>query len=109
MSKQTICIDFDATICSYDGWGDGTIRGTPIPGAMDAMLNLINRGYKVVILSARPREQIVPWLTEHWPFKMYPAPEVTNTKIPAIAYVDDRAVRFENNWPQILELFPFKS
>lgn len=106
MSKKTIAVDFDGTICSYDKWGDGTIRGEALPGAFDSLLGLMDRGYKVIILSARPADQIRVWLTANWPFKMYPAPEVTNTKPPAIAYIDDRAVRF-TNWPEMLELFPY--
>lgn len=105
--KQTVCIDFDNTIATYEGWGDGTIKGVPIAGAMDAILALMERGYKVIILSARPAEQIRPWLIEHWPFKMFPPPDVTNTKPPALAYIDDRAVKFDGDWKATLEIFPW--
>lgn len=106
MGQKTIAIDFDGVIHQYDGWRDGSIYGQPIAGSFDAMLKFIDRGYKVVVFSARPADHIRPWLAEHWPFKMYAVPEVTNTKPMAIAYIDDRAVTFKNNWPEIEEMFP---
>lgn len=108
-SKQTIAVDFDGVIHAYSkGWADGTIYDPPIAGAMDALLNLMNRGYKIVIFSARPAELIRPWMELHWTFKMYPMPEITNIKPAAIAYIDDRAVKFNGDWAEMLELFPWK-
>lgn len=104
MSKQTIAIDFDRTIHSYEhGWKDGTIYGTEIPGAFDTMLNLINRGYEVVIFTARPADQVNAWMLEKWPFKMFPCPQATNFKPVAMIYIDDRAKKFEGNWKKTLE------
>lgn len=106
--KQTIAVDFDNTIATYDGWGDGQIHGEEMPGAFNALLTLINRGYDVVILTARPADQVNAWMLLKWPFKMFPVPKATNTKPPAVVYIDDRAIKFEN-WKEILlldELFP---
>jgi hypothetical protein len=108
-TKKTIAVDFDGVIHQYDGWRDGSIYGEPIAGSFDAMMKMIHNGFNVVVFSARPADQIRPWLIEKWPFKMFPVPEVTNQKPIAIAYIDDRAVPFTNNWPEILEKFPFQS
>lgn len=110
MAKQTIAVDFDGVIHKYSrGWADGTIYDDPIPGAMDAILNLMNRGYNIVIFTARPIGPIHEWMERHWKAKMYPIPDITNTKPAAIAYIDDRAVRFNGDWAEMLALFPWKT
>lgn len=107
--KQTICVDFDGVIHAYSkGWSDGSVYDEPIPGAIDALLNLMNRGYKVVIFSARPAEMIRPWMEKHWTAPMFPIPEITNIKPAAIAYIDDRAVKFNGDWAEMLDLFPWQ-
>lgn len=109
MKKPTIAVDMDGTIHAYSkGWYDGSMYDEPIPGAIDALLNLMNRGYTVVIFSARPADIIRPWMEKHWINKFYPMPEITNIKPAAIAYIDDRAVKFNGNWAEMLELFPWK-
>lgn len=109
MARQTIAVDFDGTIHSYEnGWQDGSIYGKEIAGAFNALLALHERGYKVVIFTARPAAQVGEWMFKNWPFKMFDVPEVTNTKPAAIAYIDDRAVKFNGNWAEMLELFPWK-
>lgn len=107
MSK-TLAIDFDGTVHKYSkGWHDGTCYDEPMPGAIDALLNFINRGYKVVIFTARPVEPVREWFAKYWTNKFYPCPEITNTKPAAIAYIDDRAVKFNGDWAEMLELFPW--
>lgn len=51
--RKTVLVDFDKVIHSYyDGWGDGTIYGTPMEGAKEGMLELM-KNYKVKIFTAR--------------------------------------------------------
>lgn len=107
-TKQTIAVDFDKTIHSYEnGWGDGSIYGTEIKGAFTALLTFMERGYNVVIFTARPADQVNAWMMEKWPFKMFPVPKAQNTKPAAIAYIDDRAVTFKGDWAEIIPLFPY--
>lgn len=109
MARQTIAVDFDGTIHKYSlGWHDGTCYDEPIKGALDAILNFMNRGYNVVIFTARPVEPVREWMQKYWTAKMYPIPDVTNIKPAAIAYIDDRAVKFNGDWAEMLELFPWK-
>jgi hypothetical protein len=90
--SNTIAVDFDGVLHDYnDGWKDGTIYGGPIPGSQDACKNLINQGYDLVVFTARQQlEPIKEWLTNN----NFPEMDVTNTKIPAKFYIDDKAVRF---------------
>ena len=103
--KYTVCIDFDGTLTTYaSGYTpDGDIPDGPTDGAKEAMEKLY-RHYKVVVYSARAGTAkgniaICNWLDDHG----IPCHEVTAVKPPAIAYVDDRAVRFDDDWKQVLQ------
>mgnify|MGYP003349447898 FL=1 len=54
-NKKTIALDFDGVIHdAYEGWGDGTCYGEPLPGALEAIKSLSEK-YKVVIFTAKAR------------------------------------------------------
>lgn len=109
---RTIAIDFDGVIHWYrKGWHDGTIYDDPIPGAIDAIRALMQH-YAVFIHTARDAVDVAKWLVEKGQFHVSTGWDgkfwnkqgillVTNRKLPAIMYIDDRAVRF-TNWPQAL-------
>lgn len=104
---KTVAVDFDGVIHSYDrGWHDGTIYGEPVPGAFEAIRKLQLAGHAVYVFTSREIEQVVPWLGARgvdvaadgppWP-QFWSHPDqvlVTNRKLPAVAYVDDRGIRF---------------
>lgn len=93
-----VLVDFDGVIHQYSkGWQDGTIYDPPVPDAVHALAALEAHGYEVVIFSSRDSEQIRKWMIEQG----LGAFRVTNVKEPAIAYIDDRAIRFIS-WPQAL-------
>jgi hypothetical protein len=102
MQKQTIAIDFDGVIHAYSqGWHDGDIYDDPVPGTKEAIKKLMNKGYKVVVFTARTDlEEIGVWLKYH----DIVVDKITNTKPRAIAYIDDRGIRF-TNWKDILNYF----
>jgi len=103
---QTVAVDFDGVIHAYSrGWQDGTIYDEPMPGAIDGLKRLQQR-YAVYVLTSREVEQVVPWLeafgldvaADRPPYPAFWNHQeqilVTNRKLPAVAYIDDRAVRF---------------
>ena len=92
VKDPTICIDFDGVLHLYSkGWQEGVVYDDPIEGAQDACWDLMEQGFYLVVLTARTEwEPVYEWL-ERWGF---PPMEVTNVKIPADVYLDDRAVRF---------------
>lgn len=97
---KTISIDFDGVIHKYSkGYHDGTAYDEPMPGAQKALEGLEAEGYELIIFSTRPAEQIHDWL-EKYGFKKYKVFE----KPMAIAYIDDRALRF-TNWHDIKRYF----
>lgn len=105
----TLAIDFDGVIHGYsEGWQDGTIYDNPMDGAAEAMAKLQERGYQLIIYTTRAESQtdkaaIYQWLKQHR-FKNVDDIEITDRKPLAIAYIDDRAVRF-TNWLDIVKLW----
>src|SRR6266540_4074984 len=112
---KTIAVDFDGVIHAYSrGWQDGSIYDEPMPGAFDALRTLMER-YAVFIHTTRNAEQVARWINDQQgPPVCYGSADriefwntqgvllVTDRKLPAVAYIDDRAIRFES-WPQTLD------
>lgn len=118
---MTIAVDFDGVIHSYErGWSDGSIYGDEIGGAFNALDDLMKRE-AVFIFTARNPRQVARWIerasqytidcTTRTPRTWYGYRKpfwnrrdlllVTNWKLAATAYVDDRAIRFES-WDQVM-------
>jgi len=102
MAKQVIAIDLDGVLAEFRlGWGDGSI-GEPICHAKWAVKTLIKNGFEVVILTTREdKTKVLKWLYR-WDF---PIVEITNKKPRALAYIDDRGIRFQGHWESIVKLF----
>lgn len=129
---MTIACDFDGVIHAYSrGWADGTIYDEPLPGALDGLRTLMAE-HAVFIFTTREPEQVTPWLEQHgvdvtidelcgsclgvgpatclgckgsglltfWNLRGQLL--VTNRKLAATTYLDDRAVRFED-WESALD------
>jgi hypothetical protein len=100
-----IAVDFDGVIHAYSrGWDDGSIYDEPLAGAFAALRQLMTR-YAVFILTTREAESVAGWLRDRGDFAVTTrAPRqfwnkrgvllVTNRKLPATVYIDDRALRF---------------
>lgn len=99
---KTVCIDFDRTLMDHQNVAPGHKMGYPEPHAVEAVNALWSRGYHIVILTARrPAEhRIVEQWLRHF---QIPFNQVTNVKPEALCYIDDRAIRYEDNWLQILD------
>jgi len=95
MSKKTIAYDFDGVLHEFkDGWTGDMPEGKPIKDAKWAIELLTERGFEVVIFTTRIMTVLVhKWLEEN----DFPTVEVTNVKPKAIAYIDDRGIRFTNH------------
>lgn len=109
---STVAVDFDGVIHTYGrGWQDGTIYDEPVPGAFDAIESLMGR-YAVAIFTTRDVHQVAEWLFAHgfdnvatgWTPPFWNEKGVilvTNLKPAAVAYIDDRGIRFAD-WGQAL-------
>jgi len=106
VAEGVVCVDFDGTIAP---WGDLFGFPPPLPGAKDFLDSLRERGYIIVIFTSRlstvwhknegrdPARGIfeqVTYLQEYFERYGLPADHVTAEKVPAIAYLDDKAIEF---------------
>lgn len=97
---KTVVLDFDGVLHSYvSDWTGVEPQDDPVPGAQDFCRRLLSEGYKVAVVSTRCREPqgvqaVTAWLVRHdFPMGLF----VTCEKVPAVAYVDDRAVHFDTS------------
>ena len=111
---HAVAFDFDGVIHEYSkGWQDGSIYDTYNGNVLDLMLLLQIVGIPVFILSTREPEQIKEW----WDKQGFSLPcgiipdsckfwndsrvvGITNRKLPAQVYVDDRAYKYDGQTPQ---------
>jgi len=108
----TVAVDFDGVIHRYSrGWQDGSIYDEPMEGAFEALRSLMER-YAVFVFTTRDIASVADWISDHSGIRTtnLQPPElwngrgeilVTSHKYPAVAYIDDRGIRFEN-WDQAL-------
>lgn len=102
---RTIAVDFDGVIHDYkNGFQDGSIYGEPVEGAIKGIKKLQEEGYTIVVFTARNNDNL--WLVEAWLGEVCGLGniKVTNKKIPALAYIDDRGIRF-TNWQDVVKYF----
>lgn len=102
MIKQILAVDFDGVIHSYGNiWQDGAIYGEPVDGAMESLFKLSER-FDITVLTSRDNHgDVSRWMKEQQSKSgFYFDFHVTNVKPIAVAYIDDRAIRF-TNWNDI--------
>lgn len=102
IKKKTIAIDFDGVIHRYSKRWQGMANAydPPMEGAIEAIKRLKAEGYHLIIFSSRDTNVIRKWLVKYDLDTYFE--DVTNTKIPAKVYIDDRAYRFES-WEKTME------
>ena len=109
---RQIGVDFDGVIHrNSKGFYDGTVYDDPIEGSLESIKEL-SKKYDIVVFSAKARKDrmlingktgvqlIEEWLGKHG-FMEY-VKEVTSEKPRAVAYIDDKAIRF-SSWKQAMQ------
>lgn len=110
---KTVAVDFDGVIHKYSkGWGTGEIYDEPMPGAIEGIKQL-QKEYAVFVFTTRDVVDVTEWLDSHgieavadhrtntdmfWNDQKVVL--VTNRKLAAVAYIDDRAIHFET-WSMV--------
>ena len=102
-AKGVLCVDFDATIVPWGPLFNPNVEA--LPGAAEAIRELYGSGWNIVIYTSRlspswhkhsgekaneQRKYIVDTLKR----LDIPYSKITAEKIPAEAYIDDRAIEF---------------
>lgn len=98
-AQPTLAIDFDGTMTLAGPYEPGTPTVGVQPGTRQALAEWNAEGYRIVVLTARNPADVWPWLAAHGLTAFVAA--VTNTKPPAVAYIDDRAVSFGGDWAAV--------
>lgn len=106
----TICLDFDGTISE---WAKYPEPGPPTPGVKEALQELKDMGFEILILSARTSDEMSKhpidkemekrrmeeYLDEHEiPYDVV----LKSDKPVAMFYIDDRALEFHGDWEDVL-------
>ncbi|MFD8226891.1 hypothetical protein ACFV16_22270 [Streptomyces massasporeus] len=110
---KAIGVDFDGVIHTYgQGWQGGEIYGELMPGAAESLRTLMET-YAVFIHTTRDPHTVAPWMAERgFPAEADEDPTrnfwstqgvllVTQKKLVAIAFIDDRAIPFRT-WDQAM-------
>lgn len=97
-----ICVDFNGVLDSYTGWKGKVEYTSPANGVEHFLKTLQDTFATVVVFTATiPLEGVVSWLKQHQ-LDQY-ITYVSNWKVPAQVYVDDRAVTHNGNFEDTLE------
>ncbi|MFE7194038.1 hypothetical protein [Kitasatospora sp. NPDC057541] len=116
-ASHAVGLDLDGTLTRPGPWLGGRIA-LPQPGAIDA-LRLLAQHRAVFVYTARPQRwlpEIADWVTWYSGLEAFVDPNparaywtvvggpilVTNTKLGAAAYVDDRAIHHAGDWTDTL-------
>ena len=129
MRKRTLCLDFDGVCNIYISGYEGptVISDPPVPGLFEFLEQAVEK-FEVHIYSSRSGheggiEAMQEWLEIWW--REYHKPhhpdehnrglyeyldmiEWPITKPPAFVSIDDRAITFTGEWPDVEELQNFK-
>lgn len=94
---MVLAIDFDGTIHDWKHPQPGRQMGPPMEGAQDALRSFKAAGHTIVIHTVRGGrpQHVREWLD----YFAIPYDSVTNIKVPADWYIDDRGMHF-TDWQQ---------
>ncbi len=107
MSKEklNVCVDFDGVLNNYKGWKGEEELFNPRKNTKK-FLQELEQEYNVIIFTTRDEDNIKQWLDLYG----MPYDKITNIKEGAVAYIDDRALKFNGSYEDCLkELKNFKA
>ena len=104
-AKENVCVDFDGVLNEYEGWKGEDELYHPKHGVRE-FLDRLSSKYNIIIFTVRPVEKVTEWMNYH----KLRYDKITNQKVPAVAYIDDRAIKFNGDYNATLhKLSRFKT
>jgi hypothetical protein len=97
---KIIAVDFDATLTKYYGWKGSEHKGEPLEGARDFLKNLKDLGFRIFVVTSRPLRGIEKWLEKNNMMEF--VDKITNMKVAAHCYLDDRSLNFSGDYEKAL-------
>lgn len=99
--KRTVAVDFDGVIHKYSQGFKGLFNAydEPMENARESFEKLKLAGKRLVVMSSRPAVVIEKWLEDNDMLHYFD--EISNFKIPADIYIDDRGYTFKT-WKKTL-------
>lgn len=105
-----VCVDFDDTLAQKDPDGEHLLDSVdPVEGAQAALKQMIGKGWRVTIFTARAhfadkdpewKPKVEKWLHKH----DIPYSEIwSGPKPPADAFIDNAAIHFDGDWGEALQ------
>jgi hypothetical protein len=113
---KTVSLDFDGVIHSYTSkWTVAHhIPDPPVPGAIEMIKEYIDHGFKLVIQTTRAHTHegiaaIEKYLKDNGLADSYLGRiTITDQKLAAVMYIDDRGYHFEGYFPTPKQIEEFK-
>jgi len=99
MCKKNICVDFDGVLNIYTKYDENNL-GKMREGCEEFLQELFQK-YNVIVFTCRNQKKVEQWLNDNNLYKYISA--VTNIKVPAVMYIDDRALKFDGDYSKTLE------
>ena len=101
-SKQPkrVCVDLDGVLALYEGWKGTGHFGDPRPGAREFLTSIQELGFRTYVFTTRRIDDVWEWLNNY--DLAHLVKSVVNHKLPAVAYIDDRAINFQGNFEETL-------
>lgn len=99
MYRKKILIDLDGVLNIYSGDYDKNTIPDIKEGAKE-FIEQLNQTFDLYLFTTREKELSEKWLNENKLNNYFK--DITNTKIPAYLYIDDRCICFKGNYDKLL-------
>ena len=96
--KKTIMIDLDGVLDNYTSY---TPEIPPIKKGAKEFVKNLSENYELILFTTRNSKLATQWLIENNIDSYFK--DVTNIKLPAYIYIDDRSIQFLGDYDKTLE------
>lgn len=98
--KKTILLDLDGVLNQYTGNYDENFIPPVKDGAQELLIKL-SKDFKIKIFTSRNKVSTQKWLEENDLHQYISG--ITNTKEPAYIQIDDRCIKFDGNYNNLID------